>query len=105
MSACAGRWNRGSRSSSFGIWEKYLHRRVNKNAQGQFDANASRSGSLEFWLANGYGVFSVSASAKEPLVAYIANQEMHHRTMSFQEELRAILTRHGVAFDERYLWD
>jgi hypothetical protein len=52
MSACAGRRNRGSRSSSFGIWEKYLHRRVNKNAQGQFGANASRSGSSEFWLAN-----------------------------------------------------
>jgi REP element-mobilizing transposase RayT len=56
------------------------------------------------WQA-GYGVFSVSASTKESVVAYIANQEMHHRTMSFQEELRAILSRHGVAFDERYLWD
>ena len=62
-------------------------------------------GHRNFGWQTGQGVFSVSASAKEPLVAYIANQEMHHRTMSFQEELRAILTKHGVAFDERYLWD
>jgi putative transposase len=62
-------------------------------------------GHRNFGWQTGYGVFSVSASAKESVVAYIAKQEMHHRKMSFQEELRAILTKHGVAFDERLTLD
>jgi hypothetical protein len=36
---------------------------------------------------------------------YIANQEEHHRKISFQDELRTLLRKHGVDFDERYLWD
>jgi hypothetical protein len=36
---------------------------------------------------------------------YIANQAEHHRVKSFQEEYRAFLAKHGVAFDERYVWD
>jgi len=29
----------------------------------------------------------------------------HHREFSYQEELRELLKRHRVAFDERYLWE
>ena len=29
----------------------------------------------------------------------------HHRKFSYQEELRELLKRHLVAFDERYLWE
>ena len=36
---------------------------------------------------------------------YIENQEEHHRKMTFQDELRALLRRHGIAFDERFVWD
>jgi hypothetical protein len=32
-------------------------------------------------------------------------QEKRHKTLSYQEELREFLTRHGVAFDERYVWE
>jgi len=35
---------------------------------------------------------------------YIARQEEHHRTRTFQEEYLALLRRSGVAYDERYLW-
>ena len=28
-----------------------------------------------------------------------------HRTRTFQEEYRELLCRHGVEFDERYVWD
>ena len=28
-----------------------------------------------------------------------------HRKQSFQDEFRALLTKHGVSFDERYVWD
>jgi REP-associated tyrosine transposase len=36
---------------------------------------------------------------------YIANQAEHHRKFTLQEEVRELLKRHRVAFDERYLWD
>ena len=56
------------------------------------------------WQA-GYGAFAVSESNVETVRAYIANQREHHRTKTFQEEYRAFLERHNVAFDERYVWD
>ena len=56
------------------------------------------------WQA-GYGAFAVSESNVETVRAYIANQREHHRTKTFQEEYRAFLERHKVAFDERYVWD
>jgi putative transposase len=36
---------------------------------------------------------------------YVEMQEAHHRRMTFQEELRLILRKHKVEWDERYLWD
>ena len=56
------------------------------------------------WQA-GYGAFSVSASKLEAVRTYIENQEEHHHRRGFQEEYRLFLKRHGVAFDERYVWD
>lgn len=49
-----------------------------------------------------YGGFAVSASNEEKVTAYINNQEEHHRELSFQEELEAFLTKHGVKFDPKY---
>ncbi len=56
------------------------------------------------WQA-GYGAFAVSESNVPAVREYIAGQREHHRVKSFQEEYRAFLKRHGVAFDERYVWD
>ncbi len=36
---------------------------------------------------------------------YIANQEEHHKKMTFQDEFREICRRHGIEIDERYVWD
>jgi len=58
-----------------------------------------------FGWQSGYGAFSVSQSAKESVISYIASQELHHRKMTFQEELRSLLRKHGIVFDERYVWD
>jgi hypothetical protein len=52
-----------------------------------------------------YGAFSVSPSHVKALRAYIANQEMHHQTVSFQDEFRRILKKYGVEYDEHYVWD
>ena len=57
-----------------------------------------------FWQA-GYGAFSVGASQRRALIAYIAQQEEHHRHLSFQEEFRRLLDRYGVSYEERYVWD
>jgi REP element-mobilizing transposase RayT len=52
----------------------------------------------------GYGAFSVSKSAEPRVKTYIKNQEEHHRIRSFTEELTALLDKHGIPYEERYLW-
>ena len=61
-------------------------------------------GSRKFAWQEGYGGFTVSQSNLDAVSRYIAEQESHHKQRSFQEEYRELLTRHGVEFDERYLW-
>lgn len=56
------------------------------------------------WQA-GYGAFSVSESQVRQVVRYISAQDVHHQTMTFQDELRRFLGRYGLVYDERYLWD
>jgi REP element-mobilizing transposase RayT len=58
-----------------------------------------------FWWQDGYGAFTVSHSALDRVKAYNTNQEEHHRQRTFQEEFRELLIRHGVEFNEQYLWD
>ncbi|GAA4452527.1 transposase [Novipirellula rosea] len=59
----------------------------------------------QFSWQGGYGAFSVSESNIAEVKAYIANQEMHHRNMTFKEEFRELCRRHGITIDERYVWD
>ncbi len=57
-----------------------------------------------FSWQNGYAAFSVSPSLVDSVYQYISNQEKHHRKITFQEEFREFCRRHGVEFDERYVW-
>jgi putative transposase len=52
-----------------------------------------------------YGAFSVSESRVESIIQYIKGQAEHHRKMTFQEEFVALLKKHRIEYDERYLWD
>ena len=52
----------------------------------------------------GYGAFSVSASNLPVVERYVRNQAAHHRKMSFEEEFAALLKKHGVEFDARYVF-
>ena len=52
-----------------------------------------------------YGAFSVSVSQLDKTIEYIKGQEAHHRKMTFQEEFLALLKKHRIEYDERYLWD
>jgi putative transposase len=56
------------------------------------------------WQA-GYAAFSVSQSNLEVVTRYLPTQEAHHQRESFQDELRALFKKHGIEFDERYVWD
>jgi len=62
-------------------------------------------GLANFDWQSGYGGFSVGAAEVEEVVEYIARQESHHRVARFQEEFRKLLDAHGIACDERYVWD
>jgi REP element-mobilizing transposase RayT len=52
-----------------------------------------------------YGAFSVSVSQLDKTIEYIRNQPEHHREMTFRDEFLALLKRHRIAYDERYLCD
>jgi len=57
-----------------------------------------------FWQRQ-YGAFSVSTSQLDSVLEYVNKQQEHHRTRTFQEEYLELLRKHGVDFDERYVWD
>ena len=59
----------------------------------------------EFYWQSGYGAFSVSQSGIPSVKRYIECQELHHRTMGFQDEFRTFLRKYEIEFDERYVWD
>ena len=52
-----------------------------------------------------YGAFGISVSQLDKIIQYIKGQPEHHRRMTFQEEFLALLKKHRVEYDERYLWD
>ncbi len=59
----------------------------------------------DFAWQTGYAVFSVSESNEGVVRRYVQNQENHHRKSTFEEELIALLTKHGIEFDPAYLLD
>jgi len=61
------------------------------------------SGMHSFAWQTGYAAFAVSRSAERRVERYIDEQVEHHRKMSFEEELLALLQRHGVDYDPRFV--
>lgn len=59
----------------------------------------------DFQWQGGYADFSVSQSNVEEVKKYIESQEECHRKQTFQDELRVLLRKHDIDFDERYIWD
>ena len=56
-----------------------------------------------FAWQEGYGAFSIGQSQVAVLKRYIARQEEHHKTKSFEAELLETLRKYEVTYDERYL--
>lgn len=70
-------------------------------------ANSSRWASdlgKNFAWQQGYGAFGVSASKIPVVVRYIQNQSSYHKKVTFEEEFIAMLKKHGVPFDSRYVF-
>ena len=65
----------------------------------------SNFGLSDFAWQSGYAVFSASQSKLADVIRYIGDQEQHHKRITFQDELRTLFTKHGVEFDEKYVWD
>ena len=59
----------------------------------------------EFNWQTGYAAFTVSESQLAAVRNYVRNQEEHHRCRTFQEEFLELLKKHGIEYDERYVWD
>jgi putative transposase len=59
----------------------------------------------DFAWQEGYGAFSVSQSNVHQVATYIEQQPQHHKKLTFEEEFIALLERHGIEYDPRYVWD
>jgi REP element-mobilizing transposase RayT len=57
----------------------------------------------EFHWQDEYSAFTVSHSQLPAVVEYIRRQVEHHHKMSFTDELKLLLLRHDIEFDERYI--
>ena len=58
-----------------------------------------------FAWQEGYGAFSVIYSQLGRVRTYIEGQAEHHRKITWEEEFRGLLKRHGIEFDERFVFD
>ena len=56
-----------------------------------------------FAWQDGYAAFSVSRSVLGRTIQYVKTQQEHHRKITFQEELIALLEKHGIEYDKRYV--
>lgn len=65
----------------------------------------TREGHGRFRWQAGYAAFSVSESGIPAVTRYLRAQEKHHCRVSFQEELLEFLNKHGIEYDERYIWE
>lgn len=58
-----------------------------------------------FEWQEGYGAFSIGIGDVERTIKYINNQAEHHGKMDFKTEFLAFLKKHGIEYDERFIFD
>ena len=63
----------------------------------------TEGGEPNFAWQEGYAAFTVSATSRDGVKRYIANQAEHHRQKTFREELIELLEKAGIEYDEKYL--
>lgn len=71
-------------------------------------SNAIRQSGLlnkEFAWQTGYSAFTVSKSAEADVHRYISKQREHHQSKTFEEEIVALLEKHEIDYDPKYVFD
>lgn len=58
----------------------------------------------KFQWQEGHGAFSNSKSQIDSVVKYIFAQKEHHQKKSFRDEYLDMLKKHGIEYDERYIF-
>lgn len=66
--------------------------------------NARPNRPRRFSWQEGYFAFSIGESGVYDLGRYIANQKEHHKTIDFKEEVRKLLTKYKMPWDEDQIW-
>ena len=56
-----------------------------------------------FAWQEGYAAFTVSPSATDAVRYYISNQGAHHAKSSYVDELKELLGKAGIPYEEKYL--
>lgn len=59
---------------------------------------------VDFDWQEGYGAFAVSVSNLNRVIKYIHNQGSYHKKVAFQQEFLALLKKHNVDYDPRYVF-
>lgn len=52
--------------------------------------------------AEGYAALTYSYENKDQIINYIKNQQLHHRKVSFYDELKELLESSGIQINEKY---
>jgi len=74
-------------------------------------ANSSKFINEQKWVLGkfewqtGFGAFTLGHSQLDTAVAYIKNQEEHHKTKTFREEYLDFLKRYHIDFKTDYIFD
>ncbi|MCF7796457.1 MAG: IS200/IS605 family transposase [Candidatus Marinimicrobia bacterium] len=58
-----------------------------------------------FEWQRGFGAFSVSRSQLDRVYQYVADQEEHHKRLTFREEYVQLLKRYDISFNDGYLFE
>ncbi len=75
-------------------------RLIKTNSSAWINENRKIQGRFEW--QSGYFAVSVSESRAAEVRRYIQTPKEHHARISFQDELRKLLQKHRISFDERY---
>jgi putative transposase len=67
--------------------------------------NESRIAIDKFKWQEGFGAFSYSQSQLDTVIAYINNQEQHHKRKTFKDEYIDLLQKFNVEYNEKYLFE
>jgi putative transposase len=52
----------------------------------------------------GYSGFTYHISSKQPLIDYVKNQDVHHKRISYKDELINMLKENDIEYKDEYLF-